>query len=440
MKTGFLKFIRENKLLTSNDKPLLAVSGGIDSMVMLHLFAAAKIPVGVAHCNFQLRGEDAVGDEKLVETMAQKYGFEFHTIRFDTKEYAATHGISIQMAARDLRYDWFKQVQKDYHYTLTATAHHGDDVVETFLLNMLRKTGIAGLHGIKAKAGDIIRPMLFTSKKEILEYAQRQNIAYREDVTNADDHYMRNFIRLRIIPAFQQLNPNFATVLQDSIRIISKQEMLYKEYVDTSLQSIAEKKGDSFSMEIKRLETLSFPELHLFEWLRPLGFNEMQVADLMKTLQSTEEKMFVSSSYTLLKTRTAIACFPIGTEEKACVVIQNPTPESFAKAGISIDMVENAKHFAFENNRNTAYFDMDTLQFPLHIRHWRAGDYFFPFGGKGKKKISDFFSENKLNSLEKQNIKLLCNRDEDIVWIMGFRSDNRYRVTSSTRKILVCRL
>jgi tRNA(Ile)-lysidine synthase len=436
MKNDLLKFISEKQLISKQDKILLAVSGGIDSMVMLHLFIQAEIPVGIAHCNFQLRGEDSNGDEKFVLDFARKHKLEIHTIRFNTKEYAHGNSLSTQMAARELRYNWFEQIRNEYGYTYIATAHHSDDVVETFLLNLLRKTGISGLHGIRAKSGFIIRPMLFASKKEIVEYAQKQNIAYREDITNADDHYKRNYIRHHIVSDFQQLESNFNTVLLKSIDIISKQETLYKEYVLNSINSIVKENSEGFFIEIEHLKKLSYPDIHLFELLYPLGFNEVQIQDLLTCLDSTEEKMFCSPLFELIKTRTTIEWCSVQSKEYETIIINNI--DEFAKSGISITICENYSDFVFENNPFIAYLDMEKLSFPMEIRHWRAGDYFYPFGGKGKKKLSDFFSDLKLNSFEKQNIKLLCNANGDIVWIIGLRSDNRYKVIKSTQNILIC--
>lgn len=438
MKNNLLKFISEKKLISKQDKILLAVSGGIDSMVMLHLFIQAKIPVGVAHCNFQLRREDSNGDEKFVLDFARKHKLDIHTIRFNTKEYAHENSLSTQMAARELRYNWFEQIRNEYGYTFIATAHHSDDVVETFLLNLLRKTGISGLHGIKVKSGFIIRPMLFASKKEIIEYAKKQNIFHREDVTNADDHYKRNYIRHHIIPDFQQLDPSFNTILLKSISIISKQETLYKEYVLNSINSIVKENTKSSFIEIEHLKKLSYPDVYLFELLHPLGFNDVQIQDLIACLDITEEKVFLSPLFELIKTRKTIEWHSIQSLKDKFSTIENIN--EFAKNGISITICENSSDFVFDNNSFIAYLDIEKLSFPLEIRHWKTGDYFYPFGGKGKKKLSDFFSDLKLNSIEKQNVKLLCNANGDIVWTIGFRSDNRYKVIKSTQNILICRL
>ena len=305
MKEPFLNYLKNNVL--TNQKILLAVSGGVDSMVMLHLFLQSGIDIGVAHCNFQLRGKDSLEDEKFVLSQASKYGVKSHVIRFKTTDYAEKTGLSIQMAARELRYNWFEQIRQENNYDFIATAHHSDDIVETFFLNLLRKTGISGLHGIKNISGNIIRPMLFANKEEIMEYADNQTIVYREDVSNTDDHYKRNYIRHHIIPRFKELNPNFTKTLLDSINIISKQEIVYKTQIDNTIQSFLTEKNDEFSIEIEKIKHLQPLEVYLFECLSPFGFNLAQINDVIQCLDTTEEKVFISQTNRLLKTRNSLS-------------------------------------------------------------------------------------------------------------------------------------
>ena len=439
MKDNFVRSIKETLHLGTTDKVLLAVSGGIDSMVMLNLFLQAEIPIGIAHCNFQLRGEDSYGDEQLVLDTAKQNGIVCHTIRFETKDYAQEKGLSIQMAARELRYNWFEQIREENKYAFIATAHHGDDVVETFFLNLLRKTGIAGLHGIKSQSGYIIRPMLFADKTRILDYAKKNGIAYRDDVSNADDHYLRNYIRLHIVPDFQQLKPNFNKNLLESIQIIAKQEAVYNNHIAQIKDSILkEETHENLSIDIHALKSLSHADVYLYEILRPFGFNETQIGDLITCLETTEEKTFVSSSHRLTKTRTDIKLFPNVEEKQGIAIIQDSSRDSFSKVGITANMYDNSDSFTFDNRPNVAYFDVDKLSFPLSVRRWEVGDSFYPFGGKGKKKLSDLFSDLKLSGMDKQSVKLLCNGNGDIVWVMGLRSDNRYKITKDTKRIICC--
>jgi tRNA(Ile)-lysidine synthase len=435
MKDIFLDCLKSNSLL--NHKILLAISGGVDSMVMLHLFLQAKVHIGVAHCNFQLRKEDSFEDEKLVLQEASKYDVPAYVVRFETNDYAKQHGLSIQMAARELRYNWFEQMRMMHNYTFIATAHHNDDNIETFLLNMLRKTGISGLHGIKETSENIVRPLLFADKEQIITYAKQHHIPYREDASNTNDYYRRNYIRHHIIPEFKKLNPNFTKTLLDSIHIISKQELVYKAHIEQTLKSLLLGKEDEYSVEIEKIKHLSPLDIYLFECLHPFGFNGSQVADVIRCLDTKEEKLFTSPSHKLLKTRDTLKIIPLGKTEIMTTILNKPDKLLFASAGLLMETIDNDNDFSFEKSHTVAYFDLDRIIFPLQIRFWKQGDVFYPFGGKGKKKLSDFFSDQKLNSVEKHTTRLLCNANGDILWIIGNRSDNRYRVTPSTRKILM---
>ena len=434
MNIRFSNYLKDNSL--SKQKILLAVSGGVDSMVMLHLFLQSGMKIGAAHCNFQLRGQDSLEDENFVLSQASKYGIKSHVIRFETDDYAKKAGLSIQMAARELRYNWFEQIRKENNYDFIATAHHSDDMIETFLLNLLRKTGISGLHGIKDRSGNIIRPMLFTNKEEIMEYADKHDIKYREDVSNTDDYYKRNYIRHHIIPEFKKLNPHFAATLLDSIDILSKQEIVYKEHIYNTIQSFLTIENNVPTIEIEKIKNLQPLDIYLFEFLSPFGFNHAQINDLIQCLYTTEEKVFISQTNRLLKTRHTLKITTLHSTASPSFFITSLDTNLFLSAGIHINVEEACNDFSFEKDTFTAYFDLDKISFPLQICTWQNGDFFYPFGGKGKKKLSDFFSELKLSSVEKQNVRLLCNSNGDILWVIGIRSDNRYKVSISTHKIL----
>jgi tRNA(Ile)-lysidine synthase len=439
MKEAFVSYIKTLSL-SDDDRLLLAVSGGVDSMVMLHLFAQTQFNVGVAHCNFQLRGQDSFEDEQLVAAEAKRLAVPLHSIHFDTQTYAHANGLSIQMAARELRYNWFEKLSLEYHYTAIATAHHKDDIVETFLLNLLRKTGIGGLHGIKSQSGKLIRPLLFARKDVIANYAGQHAIPYREDASNADNHYLRNYIRLHIIPEFQKIKPNFKETLLDSIEIISLQEHVYKQHIDLIRNALFEQTLDGYCLDIEHVKALCPLSVYLFEFLHPFGFNETQIQDLIQCIDSMEEKTFLSQSYKLLKTRHSLRLHPIEERNRLPLFIEKPTAGCVSVHGICLEIKDISPDFVLPADSHTACFDLDKIAFPLQIRSWIRGDYFYPLGGKGKRKLSDFFSDRKLDSIEKQTTQLLCNGNGDILWVMGLRNDDRYKITKATHTALICHL
>lgn len=441
MKQQFETYIRTHQLLTPQSHVLLAISGGADSMVMLHLFEQLNYPIAIAHCNFQLRGHDAVRDEEFVLQYAHAHHIPVHHIRFNTIEYCKEHNISIEMGARQLRYEWFDRLMKQHHYTCLATAHHMDDSLETFFLNAIRKTGISGLHGILPRSGYIIRPLLFCTKKDILLYARDHHLQYQEDYTNKEDDVQRNFIRLNIIPLFEQLRPDFKSNLNATTRILYEQEQIYNRHIADVKQQIMHTEGDNYIINIAQLTTLQPTATYLYECIRHYGFNYSQAQNIASSLQLNEEKCFSSPLYTLIKTRTRLVIKPIShNTETADTCICLHDINDLASIGIQAELQLYTDNFTFENNGNTAYFDYDKLQFPFSMRAWHSGDYFYPIHGKGKKKISDFFTNIKLNSEQKQQVRLLLHANNDILWVMGYRSDNRYAVTANTHTILVMRI
>jgi tRNA(Ile)-lysidine synthase len=282
--------------------------------------------------------------------------------------------------------------------------------------------------------------MLFASKMDILQYAENQNVAFREDITNSDDHYQRNYIRHHIIPALKQLKSNFADTLSDSIAIIAKQEAVYKNCINEIAKSLIVNTSEEIILPIAEVKKLAFPDVYLFEILSPFKYNISQIEDILQNIDAKEEKIFYSPTHQLLKTRNSLMLKPVENIDYQNIIIENVHSEALCKCGIKMEVFPNSRNFVFENNPNTAYFDFDKLRFPLQLRTWQQGDFFYPFGGKGKKKISDLFTDAKLNSLEKNKQKLLCNGNQDIIWVVGIRSDNRYRVTAETKNILLCRL
>lgn len=422
--------------IRENERILLAVSGGVDSMVMLHRFVTHGFPAGVAHCNFQLRGEDSDADEAFVRETAAHYGLPFFHIRFETTAYAETHGLSIEMAARELRYAWFREIAAQEGYRLIATAHHQDDAEETFFLNLMRGCGIRGLHGIQPLSGGIARPMGCFSRKEIEAYAEANHIPFRQDKTNGEDRFRRNHLRLHILPALRKLQPTFDQSLLKTMRILQKQENIYFLHIREISEKLLHADEDGYRLYWEEVGKLPYPETYLFEILHPFGFNESQITSLAAAGAQAKGKRLESRTHCLWMHGGMLLLRPLQTESPKTYSL-GLTPEGlhtdcpFLKTGIHNGIP------AFSGNPRMAFFDMDRLSFPLHIRYWRDGDRFVPFGMTGSKKLSDFFTGLHIDNASKKRIPLLCNGNGDILWIIGHRSDNRYRVRKDTARTLI---
>lgn len=434
MLNQFLENIREKKLFDTRQKILLAVSGGIDSMVMLHLFEKSGFDYGIIHCNFQLRGAESDSDEEFVKTQVLIHGVPAFFKRFDTEEYAQINGISIEMAARELRYEYFEKIRLENDYDYIATAHHSDDLIETFFLNLTRKTGIKGLTGIKDKAGKIIRPMLFASRADIEKYASEQYIEFREDSTNSEVVYQRNFLRHKILPLFSSLNPSFKKNLLASIENLKDAEAVYSGFFDAEKQKVVENATDSQIINIEKLKQSSQPRLLLLEILSESDFNPSVVDEVFQSLDTESGKQFFSQTHRLVKDRQKLFITKLAEPENRIFYIESDDVELFEPFDIKIEKL-SGKDFRIRKEHDIACLDLEKLEFPLLIRKWQEGDYFQPLGMSGFKKLSDFFIDEKIPVHQKENTWLLCS-GEKIVWVMGMRIDNRFKISSATSKIL----
>jgi len=429
----FESFIEKEHLVTPDDSILIAVSGGIDSMVLLHLFQQSKFSaLAVAHCNFQLRAEDSNLDEALVENYCSEKQIPFFSKRFDTESYAQEHGISIQMAARELRFEWFNEIAKKESYNKIALAQHLDDQVETFFINLIRGTGISGMHGIKPLNGNLIRPLLFCTRKEIVNYQKINQVPYREDISNKSDKYLRNNIRHQILPKFEDINANFSRKMDENIRHLREVESLYKEVVATNLEGILTEKEGVIFVNITDLMRLSQTRLHLYELLTPYHFIADTIDKVYAQLKNPNSgKQFTSATHELLFDRNQIlirAKSPIDKKVyhiNCCQQVNEPIILIPQKLEAITDL---------KTGQHSALFDFDKLKFPLKLRRWEKSDYFYPFGMQGKKKLSDFFIDQKLSNFDKENTWLLLSGD-DIIWVVGQRADNRYKITKDTKSI-----
>ena len=434
MQDQFLHNVEEKQLFKAHQKVLLAVSGGIDSMVLLHLFERSGFNYGIAHCNFNLRGDESDADEQFVRDQVQQHGTPAYFESFETEEFARLKGISIEMAARELRYAYFEKVRKENGYDYIATAHHSDDLIETFFLNLTRKTGIKGLTGIKEKSGVLIRPMLFTGRIEIEQYAAKEYIEFREDSSNNEVIFQRNFLRHKILPLFSELNPAFKKNFLASIENLKDAEKVYSGFLDAEKQEVFSGFGNEFRVNIYRLEVSPYPRTLLLEILSEFNFNAAVIDEVYNSLKTEPGKQFFSKTHRLVKDREQLFISEIKQEEEKIYYIEKDDMELFSPFIISIEKID-AEGFEVIKEQKVACVDMDEIEFPLLIRKWKQGDYFQPLGMTGFKKLSDFFIDQKIPLHEKENIWLLCS-GKKIVWIMGHRLDNRFKLTKESKQVL----
>ncbi len=429
------KFIDHNttkRLANRKKKTLLAVSGGIDSVVMCSLFHQAKFPFAIAHCNFQLRGDEANGDESLVVELGKKYGVEVFVNRFDTKQYAQAHTLSIQLAARQLRYQWFEELRKEKGFNLIATAHQLNDNIETILFNLTKGTGIRGLRGIPVRQNNIVRPLLFATRQEIEAYQKENNTGYREDSSNAEDKYTRNKIRHHIIPLLKEINPGLEETLAGKIEVFTELELLYeKEMVKRSAQLFLKKKGDVLIPLLKLKKTKNASSV-LYEYLKDFGFNGDQCIDIVAAIDAEAGKQFLSPTARLIKDRKHFILTPLTQQQQSVQVInEGDTEIKFANHTLKLSPVTEVKP-----DKAVAYIDKNKLEYPLLVRPWAAGDYFYPFGMKmKKKKLKKFLTDEKVPVHEKENIWVI-ESNKKIAWVIGYRIDDRFKVTANTKEIL----
>lgn len=430
----FIQNIANQKLIEAGQRVLLAVSGGIDSMALLHLFERSGFEYGVVHCNFHLRGKESDGDEDFVREQVEQHGIPSFFKDFETEEFARLRGISIEMAARELRYEYFEKIRQEQGFDLIATAHHQDDLIETFFLNLSRKTGIHGLTGIKDKAGHLIRPLLFADREEIEKYAKGHFIEFREDSSNNEVVFQRNFLRHKILPLFSEMNPAFKKNVLAGISNLKEAELVYDYFIHGELNKLVMKEKNEVRIDIQQLRSTQFPQLILFEALAEYHFNSIVVDEIYKSLDAESGRQFYSSTHRMVKDREYLFVSELSKGEEKMYYIEENDMELFEPFDISIEKLD-ITDFKMIKDRRVACIDADEIAFPLLIRKWQAGDYFQPLGMQGMKKVSDFFIDQKIPLHEKENTWLLCS-GKKIVWIMGQRLDERSKITPQTQHVL----
>lgn len=435
MQDRFINFIRENNLTTPNDSILLGVSGGIDSMAMLHLFQKSGFNIAVAHCNFGLRGDESDGDEQFVKYYCLMNGIVCHSIKFDTNEYASENKLSIQVAARELRYDYFEEICKEHKYTKVAIAHNLNDTVETVLLNLSRGTGIKGVAGIKVMNGNIIRPLLFATRSEIEAFTIKHYIKFREDSSNSTTKYKRNFIRHKIIPELRYLNPSVDRAIADTANHLQEAVWLVEEQLDRIRQAVVSRKGADILFSTEALKKERSARFFLVEELNQFGFSPSMASAVVELLNSVSGRRVESSSHTLYKDREFLILTPKKAKDDDVVQIDADTKSISSPINLKVEVINDTSSIVIEKDPDIALIDYAKLKFPLTLRVWQPGDKFIPFGMMGFKKISDFLVDIKVPMHEKNNVYVLVSGDE-IVWVVGYRIDNRFKIDEKSSSVL----
>ena len=429
----FQNHIATNFPQLKDKKLLLAVSGGIDSMVLLDLFYKLRFDICVVHCNFQLRGKESKGDEMLVREICQDSYIPYFIESFDTTEFAKINKLSIQLAARKLRYDWFQEIiSLGFDYVLTA--HHLDDNVETFLINFTRGTGLEGLTGIPAQNGNIIRPLLPFSREEIENYALENKIQWREDSSNASDKYFRNKLRHNIVPTLKELNTGFLDSFQNTLHHLQQSESLVNDASKLVFEKVVEEKENQLEIHLKPLLEFQNYKAYLYQWLKAFGFSAWN--DIYDLVEAQSGKQVFSETHILLKDREKLILSERNEINKSEVFIIESIE---SKVNIPLKLRFCKAVNIFETVSNCIFVDESKIKFPLTIRKWQEGDYFYPSGMNGKKKLSKYFKDEKYSLLDKKNQWLLCSEDQ-IIWVIGKRADDRFinkETTQNSIKIVL---
>lgn len=415
---------------------IIAVSGGADSISLLHAFKYLNLKILALHCNFGLRGKESDMDEQFVKRFCDTFGIALSVKKFDTTVYAKEKGISIEMAARELRYNWFADMKVKKKMDYIVVGHHADDLAETFFINVCRGTGIKGLTGIKPINGDILRPLLSFPRTEILKYIEENQLGYRTDSTNTSTDYVRNRIRLQVIPVFKDINPGFRETMEENCEVLKETEAIFRYGIQQLQQQIITNEKDELLIDIGKTLATPAPYTLLYETLRPLGFNKTQIRDILNTQNATPGKQFTAGKYLLTKGRRYWRLFNSEQHTAIRSTIEKAGDYNIDGKTYRITLFPLSTDFTIPQTSSIACFDADKIKFPLLIRNWQAGDYFCPIGmKKSKKKISDFFTDQKFSAKQKKDC-LLLESDGKIAWVIEHRLDERFKITSFTKRIL----
>ncbi len=430
----FIGFSKSNRIYLPGETVIVALSGGGDSMAMVDLFSRINQKVILAHCNFKLRGSESDEDETFVRKIAVVYDYRLYLTEFQTREYAMANGISIEMAARELRYAWFEEIRQETESSAIAVAHHSDDSIETMFINLIRGTGLRGITGIQPRQGHLIRPMLFTNREGITNYLRFRDLEYRHDSSNQDTRYIRNRIRKIILPEIEKINPSFKQTLLEEQLLFTGAQGVVDAYNKLISYVLVKHQNGETRININRLKEEEYPGTILFELLRPFGFNGRQIKQILTSAGVFSGKVFHSRTHSLLVDRNDIIIAKGFTPDTDRYYLDPEQPADNLPMSMAWQITGDAKYEPVRS-RYTACLDYEKLDCPLIIRRWEKGDFFYPLGMDHTKKVSDFFIDQKVNRLEKSQAWILTS-GEKIVWIIGHRIDNRFRITEETKKIL----
>lgn len=435
----FTAFIQQNQLFNAHEPVLAAVSGGMDSVLLVHLLKAAGYTFAIAHCNFQLRAAEADADEQLCRQLAHDMQVPFYSTRFNTAKFARAQKLSIQMAARQLRYQWFEQLSEQHQYAAVALAHHQNDAIETILLNLTRGTGIAGLHGILPKNNRWVRPLLFLTREEIAGIINQNQLVYVEDSSNASTKYARNKLRHEVIPKLKELNPNLEQTFTHNLNHFRELELLLQQQIAVAKKALWSEHSGEVHLLLAGIRKLYPQHLLLAGLLKDYGFNSTTVQDVITALDKHSGRVFESAGYSLWLDRDKLILKPKTEAITSPIQINDAdTNVTFGNYNLKLTYTHALNHT--HQNPLITVADADLLVYPLTMRTWQQGDFFIPLGMKTRKKLSDFFVNQKVPVHQKTQIPLVVNGNGDIIWIAGYRLSNRYKLTPQTKKVIIFEL
>lgn len=429
------KFLKEHDI---DEKAgfIITVSGGADSITLLHAFKYLNLRIHALHCNFNLRGKESNMDEQFVKRFCETYGIPMSVKRFETREYAQKKGISIEMAARELRYAWFEEMRLKKKMDYIVVGHHADDLAETLFINICRGTGIKGLTGIRPVKDKILRPLLSRSREEIIGYIEQNQLGYRTDSTNNSLDYVRNKIRHLIIPVCKEINPSFLNTVQENCNTLKEVEQIYKYGIDCLKANIVSEENGEILIDIQKTMASPAPYTFLFEFLRPYGFNATQIEDILHSNEAIPGKQFEAGEYLLTKGRVYWRLFNILEKEEERTLLADSGEYHLDDYTFTLGEQEIDDSFQVPQDSEIGCFDLDKITYPLVLRHWSTGDWFCPLGMKrSKKKLSDLFTDLKFSAKQKKEC-LILQSGKDIIWVVGHRIDDRYKVSPATKRVL----